>query len=71
MLDNAKMRFSKKRVHHPGVKRAIQALKTMQTTGATVTYIMYVNQLSMELSQLPQYLNNNSSISALSIGGNP
>ena len=53
MLDNYKVPFLYKIFHHPGLKIAIEALKTMQTTGTAVTYNIYVNHLSMEASQIP------------------
>ena len=43
----------------------------MQTTVTAVTYTIYMNNLSTKVHQLPYYLNNNSSISSLPIGGNP
>ena len=53
MLDNYKVPFLYKIFQHPGLKIAIEALKTMQMTGTAVTYTMYVNHLSMEASQIP------------------
>ena len=49
MLDNYKVTFLYKIFQHPGLKISIEVLKTMQTTGASVTYTMYVNHLSMEI----------------------
>ena len=43
----------------------------MQTTVTAVTYTMSMNNLSTKVYQLPYYLNKNSSISSLPIGGNP
>ena len=43
----------------------------MQMTVTAATYTIYMNHLSTKVSQLPQYLNNNSIVSDLSIGGNP
>ena len=50
MLDNYKVPFPYKIFQPPGLKIAIEALKTMQTTGTAVTYTTYVNHLFMEAS---------------------
>ena len=71
MLDNSKVRFLYKRVHHPGLKISIEVLKTMQKTGTAVTYTMSVNHLYTEVSKLQEYLNKNRSILDISIGGDP
>ena len=70
MIDNAKVWFLYKRVQHPGFKNAIEALNTMQMMVTDVTYTMAANHISTEVSQLPEYLNKNRSISDLSIRGN-
>ena len=43
----------------------------MQMTVTAATYTISKNHLSTKVSQLQWYLNNNGSILALSIGGNP
>ena len=43
----------------------------MQITVTAATYTISKNHLSTKVSQLPWYINKNSIISDLSIGGNP
>ena len=69
MTDDAKLRFLFKRVQHPGLQQAIEALKAQQTAGTAVTYTMAANHLTTAVSALPEYISKNRSISAVTRTG--
>ena len=69
MTDDAKLRFLFKRVQHPGLQQAIEALKAQQTAGTAVTYTMAANHLTTAVSALPEYIFKNRSISAVTRTG--
>ena len=69
MADDAKLRFLFKRVQHPGLQQAIEALKAQQTAGTAVTYTMAANHLTTAVSALPEYISKNRNISAVTRTG--
>ena len=64
MADDAKVRFLFKKIQHPSLQNAIEALKAQQTSGTKVTYTMAANHLSTAVSELPEFLSKNRNISA-------
>ena len=70
MSDEAKVRFLYKKVQHPGLRNCIEALKAQQISGTNVTYTMAANHLSTAVSELPEFISKNRSISAIGSGGN-
>ena len=69
MCDAAKTRFLFEKVQHPELKSAIEALKAQQTSGNVITYTMAANHLATAVSQLPEVIARNRSISALGTNG--
>jgi hypothetical protein len=77
LTEDAKVRYLFKRVQHPGLQNAIEALKTQQTLGTVITYTTAANHLSTAVSELPDYISKNRNISQLGVrfsddtSGNP
>jgi hypothetical protein len=69
MTDEAKVRFLFKKVQHPGLRGSIDALKAQQTAGTDLTYTMAANHLSTAVSELPEYISKNRTVSAANTGG--
>ena len=53
MSDDAKIRFLFKRVQHPNLQGAIEALKARLSTNDAITYTQAANHLSTAASELP------------------
>lgn len=68
MADDAKLRFLFKRVQHPALQQAIEALKAQQTAGTDITYTMAANHLTTAVSALPEYISKHRNISSLARG---
>lgn len=67
LTEEAKVRYLFKRVQHPGLQNAIEALKTQQTLGTVITYTTAANHLSTAVSELPDYIAKNRNISQLGV----
>ena len=65
MADEAKVRFLFKKIEHPGLQGSLEALRAQQTTGSELTYTMAANHLTTRVSELPDYISKNRSISAV------
>ena len=65
MTEEAKIRFMFKTVGHADLQPAIEALKVQQTAGAALTYTTCANHISTAVSELPEFLAKNRSISAV------
>ena len=63
MAEDAKLRFLFKRIQHPELKNAIEALKVRLAT-ETLSYTQAANHLSTAVSELPEYLSKNRAISS-------
>ena len=63
MAEDAKLRFLFQRIQHPDLKHAIEALKVRLAT-ETLSYTQAANHLSTAVSELPEYLSKNRSISS-------
>jgi len=67
MKDDAKVRFLFKKILHPGLANAIEAMKAKITTEApgSVTYTTVANHLSTAISEQPDFLSKNRMISVV------
>ena len=54
MSNEAKVRFLFRKVQHAGPHSSIDDLKSLQTTGTTISYNMAANHLSTATSELPE-----------------
>lgn len=69
MNDDAKIRFLFKKVQHPGLKTAVEAMKAKVSTSPqnTVTYTMVTNHLMSAVTELPEYISTARNVSDVSI----
>ena len=67
MSDDAKLRFSFRKVLHPGLARKVDALRVKQATDAALTYTKAANHLSTAVSELPDYIARNCAISGVDV----
>ena len=65
MSDDAKIRFLFKRVQHPNLQGAIEALKARLATNDAITYTQAANHLSTAVSELPEFLAKNRAIAGI------
>ena len=63
MSEDAKIRFLFKKIEHPGLTAAIEALKVKQSTNEELTYQQAANHLSTAVSELPEFLAKNRNVS--------
>ena len=70
MAEDAKIRFLFKKIQHTGLSSTIEAMKAKITTEppGTVTYTTVANHISTTVSELPDYVARNRSVSSLSSG---
>ena len=69
MSDEAKVRFLFRKVQHTGLHSSIDALKSSQTTGMTISYTIVANHLSTATYELPEYISNNArNVSVVQVG---
>ena len=70
MNDDAKIRFLFKKVQHPGLKGAVEAMKAKVATSPpnSVTYTMVTNHLMSAVAELPEYLSTSRNISGVVSG---
>ena len=68
MSEDAKIRFLFKKINHDGLSNAVEAMKAKITTEApgTVTYTTVCNHIGTAVSELPDYISRNRSISGVS-----
>ena len=67
MAEDAKIRFLFKKIQHSGLSSVIEAMKAKitQDPPGTVTYTTVVNQISIAVSELSDYIAKNRNISGL------
>ena len=67
MTEDAKLRFLFKKIDYPGLSKNIEAMKTKIATETprTVTYTTVANHLSTAVSELPNYLARNRTVSVV------
>lgn len=65
MSKDAKICFLFKRVQHPSLQGAIEALKARLATNDAITYTQAANHLSTAVSELPEFLVKNCNISGI------
>ena len=65
MTEDAKLRFLYSSIHNPGLEAAVEALKVQRAVGLDISYTQAANHLSKAVSELPEYIAKNRSISAL------
>ena len=65
MSEDAKIRFLFKRVQHPSLQGAIEALKARLATNDVITYTQAANHLSTAVSELPDFIAKNRAISGI------
>ena len=68
MSEEAKIRFLFQSIQHKDLLVAVEALRAQQTTGSNLTYTACCNHLTTAVSQLPEYIQRNRSISGVKIG---
>lgn len=68
MSEDAKIRFLFKRVQHPSLQGAVEALKARLATNDAITYTQAANHLSTAVSELPEFLAKNRNISSIASG---
>ena len=68
MSEDAKIRFLFKKVQHPNLQSAIEALKARLATNDAVTYTQAANHLSTAVSELPEFLAKNRNICGVNSG---
>jgi hypothetical protein len=65
MSEDSRIRFLFKKVQHPGLQGAIEALKARLATNDAITYTQAANHISTSVSELPEFLSKNRNISGL------
>ena len=70
MLEDAKIRFLFQAVQHKDLQLAVEALKVQRTSGVAISYTTCANHLSTAVSELPEYIAKNRSISSINTGCN-
>jgi hypothetical protein len=68
MSEEAKIRFLFQSIQHKDLLVAVEALRAQQTAGSNLTYTACCNHLTTAVSQLPEYIQRNRSISGVKIG---
>lgn len=66
MSKDANIRFLFRKVHHPGLQGAIEALKARLATNDAITYTQAANHISTAVSELLEFLPKNHNISGVS-----
>jgi len=64
MSEDAKIRFLFKRIQHPALQPAIEALKVKQSTNEDLTYSQVANHMATAVSELPEFLSKHRNISS-------
>lgn len=65
MSEDSRIRFLFKKVQHPGLQGAIEALKARLATNDAITYTQAANHISTAVSELPEFLSKNRNISSI------
>ena len=68
MSEDAKIRFLFQAIQHKDLLVAVEALRAQQTAGSNLTYTVCCNHLTTAVSQLPEYIQRNRTISGVKIG---
>ena len=64
MSEDAKIRFLFKRIQHPSLQPAIEALKVKQSTNEDLTYTQVANHMATAVSELPEFLSKHRNVSS-------
>ena len=64
MSEDAKIRFLFKRIQHPALQPAIEALKVKQSTNEDLTYSQVANHMATAVSELPEFLSKHRTVSS-------